>query len=257
LQQPRGKGSSAIIVYVRGFSGNDYVEDPSRILTRFEWCPLTDTPHRLTLYGGYRRYFVVFGLQVLSWVYRRACRECQVTFSLLPECALAYHQHPLATIAARVWAALKGTSCRNREFLLAYASGVPVPEEHGSWSDLLASVQTWPCCQLLARWSRSFAAEAEQRIHLLAAACILLKVDLQSVAQNVAGLGTRVPEKLNALSHALGLVHASRGLSPLAPVALEDFVPELLRYLNGRLLPEKHKVLQASGGRFRYDYLVI
>ena len=86
-------------------------------------------------------------------------------------------------------------------------------------------------------------------------ACVLLKVDLQEVANLVAAIPGKLPDRLNGLAQALGLHHGARRL-PLKIIGVEASVANLLRFFNGRLLPEKHKVLRASAGRFRYDYLV-
>jgi hypothetical protein len=194
---------------------------------------------------------------VQTWIYRKACRTCGVTFSLLPGFAVAYHHHTVDVIGARVWAALGGTSCRDRAFLQQYASGVPEPEEHVSWSDLLAAVPTYPCYQLLSFWTRKLVARACVRMHLLASACVLQGVELKATAERLSALPGKTPKKLYALAIALGLWHgAGSMLSSAQYPDLQSCLPRLVWWLNSRPLPEKHKVLQASGGRFRYDSLV-
>jgi hypothetical protein len=194
---------------------------------------------------------------VQTWIYRKYCRTCGVTFSLLPGFALAYHHHTVDVIASRTWEALQGRSCRDRDFLEQHAADVPAPEPGVNWSDLLASVSTRPCYQLLARWPRRLVELARERLHLLATACVLQGADLKAVAEQLSTLPANTPKKLAALALALGLWHGVGSvLSPTDYPDLASCLPRLIWWLHARPLPPKHTVLQASGGRLRYDSLV-
>jgi hypothetical protein len=206
--------------------------------------------------GGYDRWFWVDWKDVRGPVFRKFCRSCGVSFTLLPLVVLAHWQYPFEFVVAWLWAALHGTSCRNRDFLVS--QGVPIPERDVSvsWSDQQADDPVRPCYQVLARWTREFSLRAARLIPTLASLCVLLGLDLKSVADSVAELLVTRP-RLSALPVALGLMQVLRRAR--APdVALDPRVclSELVMCLTRRRLPPSHGVLRASGARLLYDSLV-
>lgn len=249
------KDLSAVIVYVAGLCGKAYLEDPTRILTRLENCPLSDVAHPLVRNGGYERWFWLNWRAVRGRVYRKYCRSCKVSFTLLPLAVVAHRCYPRDFMAAWLWAAITGTPCRSRDFLVA--QDVPVPErDERSWSDQQDDESIQPCHQTLARWRTQFADRAAALLPTLTALSLALQVDLKAAADGVAHLHA-VPERLHHLVTALGLVWAQRALPTLAcSPTLEECVPELLQYLVSRPLPPSHPVCRASGGRRQYDSLV-
>jgi hypothetical protein len=252
-----GQSLSAIIVYVSGLSSKGYADDPARILTRFEVCPLTDERHALVRNGGYVRWVWVDGQEVRCRVFRKWCRTCRVSFTLLPLCVIARWQYPRELVVARLTAALEGTSCRSREFMVEQGVLVPPLDSDASWSDQLDAVSIRPCYQLLARWTRELAGRAARLVPSLTLVCAVLGVDLNGVASAVSGLRVTHPG-MSPLPIAVGLLRAIRGVVvPEAQESLKSIVSELVMCLARRQLPPSHGVLRASGRRLAYDSLVI
>ena len=249
-----------MIVYLSGLSGKMYTEDPSRALTRLAACPLTAEGHRLTRNGGYERWFLVDWQPVWCRVFRVYCRTCNVSFTLLPICALAYWRYPREFIVAWLCAALHGTSCRSRDFLVHEGVPVPVRDKRMSWSDQQDSDHIRPCYQLLARTAREFARRAALLIPILTAMCCVLDLDLEDATAAVLGLHVS-RECLSPLPVAVGMIMLLRrgGQADREEVLQDDLqgaVLELMLYLGRKRLPPSHGVLRASGGRVLYDSLV-
>ena len=203
--------------------------------------------------GGYKRWFWLNWHAVRGRVHRKYCRTCKVSFTLLPLAVVARWCYPRDFLVAWLWAAITGTSCRSRDFLVA--QGVPVPaRDEKSWSDQQDQESIQPCHQLLARWRKLFAARAAVLLPTLTTLCMALQVDLKAAADSVAHLGA-APEPVNVLLAALGLVWAQQAqLSP--ETTLKDCVPDLLYQLLLRPLPPSHKVRRVTGDRLQYDSLV-
>jgi hypothetical protein len=179
-----------------------------------------------------------------------------VSFTLLPLLVLAHWQYPFEFVVAWLWAALHGTSCRSRDFLISH--GVPLPERNTeeSWTDQQDGMVVRPSYQVLARWTRLFAVRAARLAPALVSLCALLDVDLKSVPTTISELRESQP-RLNALPVTLGLLTAlRRALAPNVPVDLQASLPDLVLSLARRRLPPSHGVLRASGARLLYDSLI-
>lgn len=206
--------------------------------------------------GGYDRWFPVDWDDCRCRVFRKRCRVCGVSFTLLPLLVLAHWQYPLEFVVAWLWAALHGTSCRSRDFL--QSQGVPVPERDPaeSWTDQQDGAVVRPCYPLLARWTREFAARAARLIPTLTSLCVLLGLDLKNVAASISGLRVTRP-RVSPLPVALGLVQVlRRALAPDVQLNLQDYLRDLVLCLARRQLPPSHGVLRASGARLVYDSLI-
>lgn len=221
-----------------------------------EVCPLSDEQHPLVRNGGYDRWFWIDWVEKRVRVSRKLCRKCGVSFSLLPEDALAHWQYPRDFVEAWLWAALQGTSCRSRDFLVAEGVPLPEPDPDESWSDQQDGSGVRPCHQLLARWTREFAVRAARLTPTLTALCVLLELDLKEVAASISELRVTRP-RLSPLPVALGLMQVlRRALAPDLDFDLRACLPQLLVCLARRQLPPSHGVLRASGGRLLYDSLI-
>lgn len=189
-------------------------------------------------------------------MYRKRCRKCKVSFTLLPLLALAHWQYPLDFVSGWLWAALHGTSCRSRDFLVSRGVPLPEPAAGESWTDQQDGAGVRPCYQLLARWTREFAVRAARVIPALVSLCVLLGVELKTVADSISELRVTRP-RLSSLPVALGLVQAlRRAVVPGVDIDLAGCLPELVVCLTRRQLPPSHGVLRASGGRLFYDSLI-
>lgn len=255
-KQQGWQGLSAIIVYVSGLSSKTYVEDPSRILTRFEECPLTKDAHPLVRNGGYKRWFWLGEREDTADVHRKWCRPCRVSFTLLPADVLAHWQYPREFVEAWLWDAVHATPCRSREFLVTQGVAVPEPDPDTPWDDQRTEAAIRPSHHVLARWTRVFSARAARLIPLMTAMCVLLGLELKSAADAVSELRMTRPH-LNALPVALGLLHVlDRALAPDMPCCLQDSLSVLVTHLARSRLPSSHGVVRASGARLSYDSLI-
>lgn len=206
--------------------------------------------------GGYNRWFWVGWEEVQGPVFRKWCKTCRVSFTLLSLCVLAHWHYPRAFVVARVAASLEGTSCRSREFLAAQGVPVQEPDPPTPWSEQQDEGGIQPCHQSMSRWVRTFAIRAARLIPTLTALCVLLDIDLKSVAEAVADLRVTRPS-LSPLPVAVGLLRVlHEALAPDLPSDLEECVARLVTYLARRQLPPSHGILRASAGRLVYDSLI-
>jgi hypothetical protein len=107
-------------------------------------------------------------------------------------------------------------------------------ERRLSWSDLLDMVyRTHPGYQLLCRWTRQFARQAQDALPALLGTFVSLRCEFQrDLGEHLAGL-TRVPERAYSLGIALGLWRAILEASnPTGQVvSLEAVLASLVDYL--------------------------
>jgi hypothetical protein len=192
---------------------------------------------------------------VTTVIYRKRCKPCRLSFSLLPDFLLPGSCYDRHFIVAWLWAWLKGATCRSRAFLQQH--GVQVADDDRmSWSDRLdTSDDIRPRHQQLHRWSRIFTARAKQALPTLVAVAGLLNArvaaGLTSVAEFPARAGS-VP-----LLQALGLfVAAERASNTDTSVDLQRALFRLVGYLTVRP-PPSHKMRRASWPGTRYYGLVI
>lgn len=206
--------------------------------------------------GGYPRWFLVGWQWLQCRVFRKRCKQCNVTFSLLPAFVLAGYSYPRWLVVAWLWAALCGVSCRSRTFRVKQGVFIEDVDPRLSWSDYLDASPTEPTYQSLARWSRRFCLRATRLLPVLTSACEAAQVDAQSAFQSVATTLRRLPDRLNALAAAAGLIQGRRQAMTVTHSSVRSCMDELVSLLEPRPLPPKHNVLRASGGGLRYDRLV-
>jgi hypothetical protein len=205
--------------------------------------------------GGYERWFWVDWIEVRARVYRKVCRKCNVSFTLLPFGVLAHWQYPREFVVEWLWAALHETPCRSREFLVEQGVPFPEPDPDMPWDEHREN-KVSPSPGLLARWTRTFALRAARLIPMLTSLCMLLEVEFANVAEGVLELGVNGP-RLSALPIAVGLVHVLRQtLQPAGQLDLRDSLSELVTCLARDRLPPSHSVVRASGARLTYDSLI-
>lgn len=208
------------------------------------------------LNGGYERWFLNDGTDVRARVYRKFCKKCRVSFSLLSEDALAHWQYPRRFVTGWLKAALQGTPCRDRAFRLSQGVPLPEPEPNASWPEQQEDGKVWPCHQLLARWSREFAVRSARLIPTLTLLCVQLGIEMKTAAESVWAL-RNAPSRLSSMVTALGLTFAlTQGRQGSDEIDLDTCLAELVVVLVRRRLPSSHGVLRASGGRLLYDSLV-
>lgn len=207
--------------------------------------------------GGYSRWFWHEGSDVRSWVYRKYCPRCRVSFSLLPGDALARWQYPCGLVAAWLWAAMRGAPCRSRAFLVEQGVPVPPPDPDISWTEQRDDADLRPSHQLLWRWSRELTVRAARLLPALVGLLIVLGTDLRAVAGSFAGLPPIQAHFAPSSIALAALAVLRRSTAGGAEPAVHDLLFDLVRTLTRRQLPSSHRVVRVSGGRLRYDGLVI
>lgn len=192
---------------------------------------------------------------VRTVIYRKRCKPCRTSFSLLPDCLLPSTCYDRHFIVAWLLAWLNGAVCRSRAFLGEH--GVGTPEEDGtSWTDRLDACDSIrPRYQQLHRWSRVFTVRARQALPMLMAIAGLLNARVGAALTYVAEFPAR-PGSLPLL-HALALfVAIEKASDPDSPVDLAGALFRLVGYLVVAP-PPTHKLRRACGPPCRYTGLII
>jgi hypothetical protein len=205
--------------------------------------------------GSYKRRLPVRGGWTWGPIYRRLCRHCNISWSILPGFVLPRRRYSLTLVVAWLLAWLHGTPFRDREFLVS--QGVPVPEADVtmSWSDLLDSEPTRPSYQLLFHWVRDYQRRAATLLTSLVPSADRRDIELKTLAYLLEREEFSV-FRASPLVLATGLLHLlSEARQPDPSVELS--LSELVRILSARQLPRSHQVLRVSGGRIRYDTIVV
>lgn len=220
-------------------------------------CPLcvsSGVYHRLAKDGGYHRFIPVGRRLVWGWIYRRYCRRCDTSFSLLPDFVLAYMTYGRSLVVWWLWTSLWGIAARCQPFLRKRAVHCPKPVELTSWSDLLDYERSRPGYQLLCRWSQRFSALSRSAIPCLLTTFIALRCHLRlDLADSLRRL-QRVPEPLYPLGIALGMWRAILQVSRPdgQTVRLIDALPSLIDFLLGVTSCPSHGLRRASGAPLDY-----
>lgn len=215
-------------------------------------CP-SELNQGLSNNGSYLRSFPleVPGETVLTWIYRKLCACCRTSFSLHPEFILKRRRYSLTFVAAWLWAFLKGSSTRSREFLEAHQVKVPPDDPHLSWSDSLdqPGQRTRPGYQLLHRWSVRFCQQAQERIE------DVMKSSIQAGQLKIAE-GWSVPEKARSLQLAWLYWEAMwRSNSDTNDIDSDEAFRQLVRVLS-QTKTLSHKGRRDGQRRFPYDVLI-
>jgi len=179
-----------------------------------------------------------------GWLYRKFCRKCKQSFTLLPDDVLPLHSYGMELIVDRLMAGIDGISLRSFSF---YEEAGLVPfgckerhQEGISWSDLLEAEPLNPSYQLFHQWQKRFSERAQSWLRCLLVACVLAGCDLHvCLGESLESFG-KCPKGLHPLLLATGLV----GLLQERPVRL--CLGETVRLLCGSQIGT-HKPLRAAG----------
>ena len=218
-------------------------------------CPVCPSEENQGLWnnGSYSRSFPleIAGEIVETRVYRKLCPCCQTSFSLHPKVLLKRRRYGLTVIAAWLWAFLKGSSTRSRDFLEAHRVKLPLDDPHLSWSDSLdqPGQRTRPGYQLLHRWSVYFCQQAQERIE------DVMKSAIQAGNLKIAE-GWSVPEKARSLQLVWLYWEAMwRSNSDTNDIDSEEAFRQLVRILS-QTKTLSHKGRRDGERRFSYDVLI-
>lgn len=206
--------------------------------------------------GSYARWIPVGAGVERGRIYRKYCRFCGTSYSLIPDFVLPRRHYSCAFVAAWLWAWLRGAACRSRDFLVRHGVQVPTLCPGDSWSDLLDTQRTVPGYALLWRWSRAYSDRARPLAGVLVHLCIELRCDFKrDVAEALEALGA-VPRAARPLAVTLGLWRAVMQTERIdaTPVTLEEALPALTAVL-ARQQPVKpsHGLRRAFCGARSYD----
>ena len=161
-----------MIIQVNGIDHNTHRENPSIVLSVLKRCPLCG--RHLSRNGFYDR--SVRALQCLyrTVIYRKYCRVCVISFTLLPHFLLSRHRHLKSAIVAWLKACVTlGISCL--EFLRPLTNYSNEDQKEGkghSFSDFLNAERIYPGKSLLSYWLKSFSYRAALFIPNLLSYCI-------------------------------------------------------------------------------------
>lgn len=245
-------GTPLIIVLIPWSDDKAYIENPAAILAAFVLCTVCPESTVLARNGSYPRYIPV-ALQIeLGRIFRRKCRRCKTSFSLLPSFMVPFMQYPRSLVVWWLWAYLWGISSRNLRFLKKRALECPPAWPDTSWSDQLEEQPSRPSHRLLCRWSRRFSALAAVAIPALLHGFILQGCDLRIDLAKWLRPMHFVPARAGGLAIALGLwraLAASWSTSPNS-VSLKKSLSSLVDYL---LLPSSHSLVQVHHSVPGYD----
>jgi len=245
-------GPLVIIVVAQDCDDKTYLRDPTILRERFTHCLLCQKP--MGRNGWYQRPLPLGDGWQRGPIFRRLCRRCNVSFTLFPVFVVARRRYSLVLMAAWLLAWLHGTPVRDRTFLVGHALVIPVEDKTLSWSDLLDCEPTRPSYQLLFRWARDFQRRAASFLEHLVPAADWCALDLQNLAHLLEGEAFSA-FRASPVVLAAGLLHLLPRPGP-DPSTIEC-LSELVRMLCARRLPPSHQILRVSGGRFRYDTLVV
>lgn len=256
------RGSSAFILSISGIQDKAYLQTPEYALLVVVLCPLClleAVEQRLVRNGGYARWIPVGCSYQRGWIFRKYCRRCDVSFSLIPDFILRRQRYGRWLIVSWLWACLCGATSRSLAFLRQQGIRHAEPDGFTCWSDLLDSDRTCPGYQLLWHWFTVFSRRAQQRIPRLVEACLSLQCDFKRDVVACLQSLPYVPRRGRALAVAVGLWRAvmQANDSDGTLVLLEDALFSLVGHLASESLPASHKLRRASGGRVLYDTLAV
>ena len=220
-------------------------------------CELQSRQRVLARDGSYARWIPLGNDRARGTIYRKYCRDCDVSFSLIPDFIVRHQRYNRPTVVGWLWTRLGGARCRSRSFLVEHGVDHPAPEGLISWTDLLDAERTRPGYQLLSRWERVFTLRAKRSVARLVYVCIALGCDFKrEVANSLSSLAS-VPRSARALAVALGLwrsiVQATSTCG--SEVELRAAFVSLVTHLTFRPLPPSHRLRRAFSEAVIYDAL--
>ena len=149
-----------MIIQVNSIDHNTYRENPSIVLSALKCCPLCG--RQLSRNGFYERWVRALQRLFYALIYRKYCRTCVVSFTLLPHFLLSRHRHLKSTIVTWLKACVvAGISCF--EFLRPLTNHGNEAEQAGkghSFSDFLNAERIYPGTSLLSYWLKTFSHRA-------------------------------------------------------------------------------------------------
>lgn len=162
---------------------------------------------RLVKNGGYLRQLDLDAGFTPARIFRKLCRGCHTSFTLLPNDVVPLHSFGLTLIAARVEASLRGVPDRDQQFYRERGLIPDEPEfENVSWSDRLNDKPLRPSHRLFAGWRRKWGLLSRPWLVALLSACIYMGCDLRTQLGHSLQAMTRCPESLRSLALAAGLL---------------------------------------------------
>lgn len=177
-----------MIVLVSGLTFKSYCENPSVALSGEHLCPCCGI-RRLTRHDAYLRWVYEPLGRVLIRIFRRRCRPCKITVTLLPDFLVPYFRYLGETIEAAVGAYL--SSDRSYRGVALAVSGATLPSGV-SITDALMFTSTSPSYQRVFAWVVRLCALAESYASAFMAWCLRTAAD-HMVLHDLA-TDTRLPE---------------------------------------------------------------
>ncbi|MEI7638548.1 MAG: hypothetical protein WCJ37_14655 [Syntrophus sp. (in: bacteria)] len=161
-----------MIIQVNGIDHNTHRENPSITLSAMKFCPLCG--RLLWRNGFYDRSVRALQHLYFTVIYRKHCKACAISFTLLPHFLLSRHRHVKSTIVT--WlkvCVISSISCL--EFLKPltnYSSEAQDAGKGHSFSDYLSTERVYPGKSLLSHWLKTFSHRAALFIPRLLSYCI-------------------------------------------------------------------------------------
>jgi hypothetical protein len=160
-----------MIIQVNGIDHNTHRENPSIVLSALKCCPLCGK--QLSRNGSYDRWVRALQRLYRTVIYRKYCRACVISFTLLPHFLLSRHRHLKSTIVAWLKACVVAViSCL--DFLRPFTNYSDEDQQEGrghSFSDFLTAEKIFPGKSLLSHWLRKFSYRASLFIPNLLSYC--------------------------------------------------------------------------------------
>ena len=137
-----------MIILVPGLTFKAYLENPSVILLENGLCPRCAI-RPLTKHDAYLRWVYTFEARVQIQLFRRRCRPCRLTVTLLPDFLIPYFRY-LGEIVASAVESYLSTALSYRRVAVSMSS-VVLPLGM-SVTDALLSIPTQPSYQRVFAW---------------------------------------------------------------------------------------------------------
>lgn len=232
------------------------------MLSLVEHCPFCEQRsirRRLARDGSYGRGIPLGNGAVPGKIFRKYCRPCDVSFSLIPDFILRGQRYGRLLVVAWLWAWLRGAACRSVDFLIEQQIPRPLQEALTCWSDLVDAEPTRPGYRLMHRWGCVFSRRALRAIPAMVHACISLRCDFKREVAECLTTLSLVPRRARPLAVALGLWRAMQQATSTsgAAVELESALLTLSGFLAQRPLRASHGLRRASGDSLVYDTLAM
>jgi hypothetical protein len=170
-----------MIIQVNGIDHKTHRENPGKLLSALKRCPICG--RLLSRNGFYDR--LVRALQCLysTIIYRKYCRACVISFTLLPHFLLPRHRHVKTCIVSWLRACVMSgiTSLDFLKPLTGYSNEQQHEGKGSSFSDYLTTEKVFPGKSLLFYWLRAFSLRAARLIPYLVVYCIQAGRDFRTI----------------------------------------------------------------------------